>query len=68
MSEILKDLVSGAFLVADKDFGVGLKVKAAGVEGTVVDVDVRKTRIIDANGVLHIILNATIESAEWLVF
>jgi len=68
MSGILKDLVSGAFLVTDKDFGVGFKVKAAGVEGTVVDVDVRKTRILDDNGVLHIIPNATIEPAEWLVF
>jgi len=68
MSGILKDLVSGAFLVTDKDFGVGFKVKAAGVEGTVVDVDVRKTRIIDSNNVLHIIPNATIEPAEWLVY
>lgn len=68
MSGILKDLVSGAFLVTDKDFAVGFKVKAAGVEGTVVDVDVRKTRIVDNNNVLHIIPNASIEPAEWLVF
>ena len=68
MSGILKDLVSGAFLVTDKDFGVGFKVKTAGVEGTVVDVDVRKTRIVDNNGVLHIIPNASIEPAEWLVY
>lgn len=68
MSGILKDLVSGAFLVTDKDFGIGFKVKAAGVEGTVVDVDVRKTRLVDSNNVLHVIPNATIEPAEWLVF
>jgi len=68
MSGILKDLVSGAFLVTDKDFGVGFKVKAAGVEGTVVDVDVRKTRIVDKDGVLHVIPNASIEPAEWLVY
>mgnify|MGYP001057904296 FL=1 len=68
MSGILKDLVAGAFLVTDKDFGVGFKVKAGGVEGTIVDVDVKKTRIVDNNGVLHVIPNATIEPAEWLVY
>ncbi|MEM2904382.1 MAG: mechanosensitive ion channel [Candidatus Bathyarchaeia archaeon] len=68
MSGVLKDLVSGAFLVTDKDFGVGFKVKAGGVEGTVVGVDIRKTRILDKDGVLHVIPNAVIEPAEWLVY
>jgi small-conductance mechanosensitive channel len=68
MSGILKDLVSGAFLVTDKDFGEGFRVKAGGVEGTVVNVDIRKTRIVDKDGVLHVIPNATIEPAEWIVF
>ncbi len=68
MSGILKDLVSGAFLVTDKDFGAGFKVKAGGVEGTVVSVDIRKTRIVDKDGVLHVIPNAAIEPAEWLVY
>jgi len=68
MSGILKDLVSGGFLVTDKDFGVGFRVKAGGVEGTVVDVDVRKSRIVDKDGVLHVVPNAVIGPAEWLVY
>jgi len=68
MSGILKDLVAGAFLVTDKDFGVGFRVKAGGVEGTVIAVDVRKSRIVDKDGVLHVIPNAVIEPAEWLVY
>jgi len=68
MSGILKDLVAGAFLVTDKDFGKGFKVKAGGIEGKVVDIDVRKSRIVDKDGVLHVIPNAVIEPAEWLVY
>ena len=68
MSGVLKDLVSGAFLVTDKDFGTGFRVKAAGVEGTVASVDIRKTRILDKEGILHVIPNAVIEPAEWLVY
>lgn len=68
MSGVLKELVSGAFLVTDKDYGAGYKVRAGGVEGTVESVDIRKSRIRDESGVLHVVPNSLIEPSEWTVY
>jgi small-conductance mechanosensitive channel len=67
-SGVLKELVSGAFLVTDQDYGAGFRVKAGGVEGVVESVDIRKSRIRDSNGNLHIIPNSVVEPNEWTVF
>lgn len=68
MSGVLKELVSGAFLVTDKDFGAGYRVKAGGIDGIVESVDIRKSRIRDATGNLHVIPNSAVEPAEWIVY
>ncbi|HZW57772.1 MAG TPA: mechanosensitive ion channel domain-containing protein [Nitrososphaerales archaeon] len=68
VSGVLKELVSGAFLVTDKDYGAGFRVRAGGIEGTVESVDIRKSRIRDEHGVLHIVPNSLIEPAEWTVY
>lgn len=67
LSGVLKELVSGAFLAADKDYRVGILVRIAGVEGVVESIDIRKTRIRDEKGLLHIIPNSTIEPSEWTI-
>ncbi len=51
----------------EKDFGTDFVVEAAGVKGTVVDIDMRKTRIKSDDGVLHVIPNKAVESATWKV-
>lgn len=68
MSGVLKELVSGAFLVTDKDFGAGYRVKAGGVEGVVESVDIRKSRVRDATGNLHVLPNSLVEPNEWIVY
>jgi small-conductance mechanosensitive channel len=68
MSGVLKELVSGAFLVTDRDFGAGYRVKAGGVEGIVESVDIRKSRIRDVTGNLHVVPNSNVEPAEWIVY
>ncbi|MHB1908146.1 MAG: mechanosensitive ion channel family protein [Nitrososphaerales archaeon] len=68
MSGVLKELVSGAFLVTDKDFGAGYRVKAGGVEGVVEAVDIRKSRIRDSAGNLHVVPNSIVEPTEWIVY
>ncbi len=67
VSEVLRELVTGAFLVTDKDLA-GLQVKAGGVEGVVEFVDIRKSRSRDATGNLHIVPNSEIEPREWIVY
>ncbi|MDH2899643.1 MAG: mechanosensitive ion channel [archaeon] len=67
-SGVLKELVSGAFLVTDQDFGAGFRVKAGGIEGVVESVDIRKSRIRDSSGNLHILPNSVVEPNEWTVY
>ncbi len=61
------DLIAGFFLASDHDIEVGYRVRAAGVQGTVLDIDFRKTRIVDDAGYLHVIPNRLVEGAEWIV-
>jgi small conductance mechanosensitive channel len=61
------DIIAGLFLVTDDDFEIGYKVKAAGVEGVIQRIDIRKTRIMDSEGKLHVIPNKAVEGAEWVV-
>jgi small-conductance mechanosensitive channel len=68
MSGVLRELVSGAFLVSDKDFGAGLRVRAGGVDGVVEAVDIRKSRIRDMSGNLHVVPNSVVEPNEWIVY
>ena len=67
LSGVLKELVAGAFLVTDKDYGAGFTVRAGGIEGIIESVDIRKSRIRDGNGLLHVVPNSLVEPAEWIV-
>lgn len=66
-SGLFKDLVSGIMLVSDKNFKVGVKVKVAGVEGTVREIDIRRTRIEDEKGNVYVIPNSVIEPSIWTI-
>ncbi len=67
MNNVLGDFVAGGFLLGEKDFGEGFQVEAAGVKGTVVDVDMRKTRIQGDDGIYYVIPNKAVEGATWKV-
>lgn len=66
---LIADTISGIFLVGDPDFNVGDKVKAGekDTEGIIYDMDMRKTRIKDKKGDIHVIPNSIIEKKEWIV-
>ncbi len=68
MNNVLGDFVAGGFLLGEKDFGEGFEVEAAGVKGTVVDVDMRKTRLRGDDGIYYVIPNKAVEGATWKVF
>lgn len=72
VSSTVSDLFSGIFLAKDKDFGVGVKVKILIgekrlVEGEIVEMDTRKTRIKDAEDKIHVLPNSMIDHNEWIV-
>ena len=61
------DILAGMFLVSDPDFKVGKRVIAGGVEGVVREVNIRKTRIIDDAGNLHVLPNRSVDTATYVI-
>lgn len=68
VSALAGDITSGAFLAKDKDFECGTRIKAGEVEGEIEKIDMRKTRIRDKDGNLHIIPNSKVDNLGWQVF
>ncbi len=69
ISTTVSDVLAGLQLANDKDFKVGYEVKAGDQKtvGIVREMDIKKTRIEDKDGKLHIIPNSLIEKNEWIV-
>jgi small conductance mechanosensitive channel len=55
--QLVRDVISGFFILAEDQFGVGDTVSVAGVTGTVETVSLRITRIRGDDGVLHHVRN-----------
>lgn len=62
------DLIAGLFLLADPDFNVGRRVKSGAIEGIVGTLDIRKTKVVDDEGNLHIIPNRTLDSGTVMIY
>lgn len=57
---LIKDLISGAFLVFEDQFGVGDYIKVGTLEGTVQHIGFRTTRLQDPNGQVWYVRNGEI--------
>jgi moderate conductance mechanosensitive channel len=68
-STLLSDLVAGIFLARDGDFNVGDEVKAGDpqVQGIIESMDVRRVRVRDKAGLLHVLPNSVVERKEWVI-
>lgn len=58
---LVKDVISGFFLVVEDQFGVGDYITAAGVSGVVEEMGLRVTRLRDFSGDFHTIPNGIID-------
>lgn len=69
ISSTVSDLVSGLQIANDKDFRVGYRVRAGDqkTEGVIRELDIKKTRIEDDKGHMHVIPNSVVEKNEWVV-
>jgi len=65
LKEMIADTVAGVYLLQDADFNEGDRVTTASVTGTVVGIDLRKTRIKDDNGDLIVVANRDVEK-KWV--
>lgn len=68
-STLLSDLIAGIFLARDGDFNVGDEVEAGEnhIRGVIEHMDVRRVRLRDADGLLHVLPNSVVERKEWVV-
>jgi small conductance mechanosensitive channel len=55
--QVVRDVISGFFILVEDQFGVGDTVSAAGVTGTVENMSLRLTRLRADDGVLHHVRN-----------
>lgn len=65
INSVTQDLLAGVFLIADQDFKVGYTVQTGSLQGIVESVTIRKTKIRDAEGVLHTVPNRLIDNATY---
>lgn len=65
LKEMIADTVAGVYLLQDSDFNEGDYVTAASVTGTIVGIDLRKTRIRADDGDLIVVANSDVEK-KWV--
>src|SRR5205807_2766232 len=58
---LVKDVINGFFILVENQFEVGDTIKAAGVQGTVEEITMRRTTLRDGDGTLHIVPNSVIQ-------
>lgn len=58
---LVKDLITGFFILLDDQYRVGDAIKAASVQGKVERMTLRRTVLRDADGTLHFIPNSAIQ-------
>lgn len=67
ISSVTGDLIAGIFLIIDEDFQVGVRIKSNGIEGIVESLDIRKTKIRDQDGNLHLIPNNKVDGTILII-
>jgi small conductance mechanosensitive channel len=58
---LVRDWISGLFIIRDNQYAVGDVVRAAGVAGTIEELTLRHTELRDGDGSLHFIPNGEIK-------
>ncbi len=61
---LVRDMITGFFILYEDQFGVGDVIEVAGVTGTVEEMGFRVTKIRDFDGSLHIIPNGDIQQVR----
>lgn len=66
-STLVADIIGGIYLARDRDFAIGDIVQAGDnkVEGEIISMDMRRTRIKDGDGRIHSMPNSLIERKEY---
>lgn len=63
---LVKDVLSGTFIILEQQFSVGDVIKVSNVSGAVEEINLRTTLLRDADGSVHIVPNGQITQASVL--
>ena len=58
---LVKDFINGFFILVENQFEVGDTIRAAGVQGMVEEITMRRTVLRDADGTVHVVPNGKME-------
>lgn len=61
---LVKDVITGCFILIEDQYGVGDTVTIAGVTGTVTDINLRTTTLRNANGTVYVVPNGNVTIVE----
>ncbi len=61
---LVKDVITGCFILIEDQYGVGDVVTIAGVTGEVIDISLRTTTLRNANGTLYVVPNGNVTIVE----
>lgn len=69
LSQSISDIFSGIELSREKDFKVGTKISTneEKIVGEVVGMNLRKVKLVDDQGKLHVVPNSIFDKNEWVV-
>ena len=66
-NSLVQDLLSGLFLLAEPDFKEGRSIRLNAVNGTIIGMDIKKTKILDAEGNIHIVPNRMFDANIFVI-
>jgi moderate conductance mechanosensitive channel len=58
---LVKDVINGFFILAENQFEIGDQIRAAGVQGTVEEITMRRTILRDVDGTVHTVPNGSMQ-------
>lgn len=64
---LVQDIIAGLFLARDRDFDLGYHIKTGDTEGIIKKIDIRKVRIEDDKGRIHVLPTSSFDKNYWVV-
>ena len=68
VKDTLSDAVAGLFLLFDKHFNIGDQIETMKYKGEIINVTLRKTRIMTSDGTIVVLPNRKIDSSGWQLY
>jgi len=66
-SGLAGDVIAGVFLARDSDFEIGFRIRIGEAEGIIQKIDIRKIRVVDDKGDIHVFPNTKLDKEGWVI-